>query len=83
MATKEETMSYNPDDMDQPRTDAGVPIGDADVEADRLNASNDDDDAMATDDGTWAQQGAAEGRTDAGVPVGDADVEADRRNAGE
>lgn len=72
-------MSYQPDELDQPQTDQGVPVGAADVEQDRLNAGGDDDTTLA--DGDWAQAGAAEEGTDQGVPVGSADVEADRRNA--
>ncbi len=78
-------MSFQPDELDQPQTDQGVPVGNADVEQDRLNAGgdpHDDDTNMA--DGDWAQQQAAAGEgTDQGVPVGAADVEEDRRNAGE
>ena len=74
-------MSFQPDELDQPQTDQGVPVGGADVEQDRLNAGGDKDTDRDTDlaDGDWAAQGS--GSTDQGVPVGTADVEEDRRNA--
>ncbi len=76
-------MSFQPDELDQPQTDQGVPVGGADVEQDRLNAGGDKDTDRDSDlaDGDWAAQGG--GSTDQGVPVGTADAEEDRRNAAE
>jgi hypothetical protein len=76
-------MSFQPDELDQPQTDQGVPVGGADVEQDRLNAGGDKDTDRDTDlaDGDWAAQEG--GSTDQGVPVGTADAEEDRRNAAE
>lgn len=77
-------MTYDPDQLDQPQTDQGVPVGDADVEADRRNASDDSGDGASSavsDDERWTAESAVEERSDEGVPVGEADVEADRRNA--
>jgi hypothetical protein len=76
-------MSFQSDELDQPQTDQGVPVGGADVEQDRLNAGGDKDTDRDTDlaDGDWAAQGG--GSTDQGVPVGTADAEEDRRNAAE
>lgn len=73
-------MSLNPDELDQPRSDQGVPVGDADVQQDRLNAA-DDPDRVSDDDGTWAARSAMDEQTDQGEAVGTADVEADQRNA--
>jgi hypothetical protein len=71
-------MTNNPDELDQPLSDQGVPVGEADVEEDRRNAA---DDERSTDDETWTETGAMEERSDQGVPVGQDDVDADRRNA--
>ena len=60
-------------------TDEGVPVGDADVQADVDRASGDSDDEPDTDD--FLQQGAVEMSRDEGEAVGTADVEEDRRNA--
>jgi hypothetical protein len=78
--SEESTMSFNGDELEQPQTDQGVPVGGADVEQDRVNAGGDEDSTLA--DGDWAQEGAAAEGTDQGVPVGAADVDEDRRNAG-
>lgn len=59
--------------------DQGVPVGDADLQADVDRASDED---RQQDDDEFIQQAAAEGRTDHGEPVGTADVEEDRRRAG-
>ena len=69
----DETRPVEGDQIDQ-----GVPIGDADVQADVDRASNED---REPGDGEFIQQAAAEGRTDQGEPVGTADVEEDRRRA--
>jgi hypothetical protein len=65
-------------------TDDGVPVGDADAEADavRSGARPDDDDTL-TDPGSAAlPDAAADTRgTDDGVPVGAADADADRRRS--
>lgn len=60
-------------------TDMGVPVGDADVEADIERASGDGGSDGSGDD---LDQGSVEPSTDQGVPVGSADVEADRQRAG-
>jgi hypothetical protein len=60
-------------------TDEGVPVGDADVQADVDRAGGDDRDEKDTDD--FLQQGAVEMSRDQGEPVGTADVDEDRRNA--
>ena len=60
-------------------TDDGVPVGDADVQADVDRASGDRDEEPDTDD--FLQQGAVEMSRDQGEAVGTADVEEDRRNA--
>ncbi len=63
------------------QSDQGVPVGDADVQADIDRASGENrelDDADVTGQ-PWRP---AEGSTDQGEPVGTADVEADRRRAG-
>ena len=77
-------MSDTSDRIDEleTHTDQGVPVGDADVQADVDRASGDnggDRDEKDTDD--FLQQGAVEMSRDDGEPVGTADVEADRRNA--
>ena len=72
----DETRSVENDQIDQ-----GVPVGDADVQADVDLASGEDrelDDADVTGQ-PWRP---AEGPTDQGEPVGTADVEEDRRRAG-
>ena len=60
-------------------TDEGVPVGDADVQADVDRAGGDDGDEQDTDD--FLQPGAVEMSRDQGEPVGSADVDEDRRNA--
>ena len=63
------------------QSDQGVPVGDADVQADIDRASGENrelDDADVTGQ-PWRPD---EGPTDEGEPVGTADVEADRRRAG-
>ena len=68
---------------DEPQTDEGVPVGQADVEADRERASGDTDDETEDDaDGPDLMDPLDEQRsTDDGVPVGSADAEEDRRRA--
>jgi hypothetical protein len=70
----EETRPVEGEQIDQ-----GVPVGDADVQAD-LDRASDEDREPADDE--FIQQAAAEGRTDQGEPVGIADLEEDRRRAG-
>lgn len=62
-------------------TDDGVPVGEADAEADaaRTGASGTDDDTLANPGEAAAPDLADTSRTDDGVPVGEADAEADRR----
>jgi hypothetical protein len=64
---------------DDGRTDQGVPVGGADVEADVERAS--DERADEPDRDEFLQIGAVEGSADQGVPVGAADAEEDRRRA--
>lgn len=72
-------MSNQPDEIPQSQTDQGVPVGAADAEEDRLNASGEDRPQPDRDD--VLEQGTAEEATDQGVPVGAADAEQDRLNA--
>jgi len=61
------------------RTDDGVPVGDADVQADVDRASGDGRSEPDSDE--FLQEGTVEGATDQRVPVGSADAEEDRRRA--
>jgi len=38
-------VTFDPDQLEQPQTDQGVPVGDADVHADRQNATEPDESA--------------------------------------
>ena len=60
-------------------TDQGVPVGDADVQADVDRASAEGRDEPDADE--FLQRGAVEMSRDDGEAVGTADVEEDRRNA--
>jgi hypothetical protein len=68
---------------DEQQTDQGVPVGRADVEADRERASGDGDadDGEDATDGLTGVAGSTDAETDDGVPVGSADAEEDRRRA--
>jgi hypothetical protein len=72
-------MSDDADQIDATRTDDGVPVGDADVQADIDRASGARGNEPERDE--FLQEGAVEGSTDRGVPVGVADAEEDRRRA--
>ncbi|MEP6648372.1 MAG: hypothetical protein ABJA74_00450 [Lapillicoccus sp.] len=74
-------MTEQPDPTAESRTDEGVPVGTADVEADVERASDDRPDEQDRDE--FLQEGAVESTTDEGVPVGTADAEEDRRRAAE
>jgi len=72
-------MSEQPDPTAEERTDAGVPVGDADVQADVEGASGESPTELHRDE--FLQKGAVEGSADQGVPIGAADAEEDRRRA--
>ncbi len=68
------------DDFDGNQTDQGVPVGEADVDADRENAAAGADDESDESDEGFAAEGQQEMASDEGEPVGQADLEADRAN---
>ena len=65
------------DDDGGERTDNGVPVGEADVEADRERASGEVDGSGDDEPGDDLESTTL----DEGVPVGSADAEEDRRRA--
>jgi hypothetical protein len=70
------------DDVDESRsTDDGVPVGDADRQADaERSGAGDDDDTLADPQTAFAPDGVGTGSgSDDGVPVGADDAEADRQ----
>ena len=66
------------DTGDDEQTDNGVPVGEADAEADRERASGELDSSGNEEPDDDLGRGTT---TDAGVPVGSADAEEDRRRA--
>jgi hypothetical protein len=73
-------MSDARDETTDGGTDQGVPIGDADVQADIDRASGDGgSDEPSTED--FLKRGQAEMAGDQGETTGTADVDADRENA--
>lgn len=70
-------MSNQPDrDASMPETDEGVPVGDADVQADIDRASDDSSDEPSNEE--FLEQGQRNMASDDGETTGAADVEADR-----
>ncbi|MBB2987237.1 hypothetical protein [Terracoccus luteus] len=76
------------DEFDDRQTDQGVPVGDADVEADRRNASGDEDGSEGVDLAALDEQTESDGgplhdaqsvSSDDGDAVGRADLDADRK----
>jgi hypothetical protein len=72
-------MTDDVDQMGTGRTDDGVPVGEADVQADIDRASGNSGSEPDRDE--FLQEGAIEGAADQGVPAGPADVDEDRRRA--
>jgi hypothetical protein len=68
------------DDTTAGSTDDGVPVGEADAEADARRSGADEDSGGILGGGAAPFAGDAEegNRTDDGMPVGEADAEADR-----
>ena len=77
--TEHDDSTDSTDTTDEGRTDQGVPVGSADLEADLERAS--DEPAGEPDLDEFLQAGAVEGSTDEGVPVGADDASEDRRRA--
>jgi hypothetical protein len=74
-------MSDERDETTELDTDQGVPVGDADVQADIDRASGDGGaDEPSTED--FLKRGQAEMASDDGETTGAADVDADRGNTG-
>ncbi|HVD24346.1 MAG TPA: hypothetical protein VNC23_14740 [Lapillicoccus sp.] len=74
-------MSDARDETTDLSTDEGVPVGDADVQADIDRASGDGGaDEPSTED--FLKRGQAEMASDDGETTGAADVDADRENTG-
>jgi hypothetical protein len=74
-------MSDERDETTELDTDQGVPVGDADVQADIDRASGDGGgDEPSTED--FLKRGQAEMASDDGETTGAADVDADRENTG-
>jgi hypothetical protein len=72
-------MSDERDETTELNTDQGVPVGDADVQADIDRASGDRGaDEQSTED--FLKRGQAEMASDEGETAGAADVDADREN---
>lgn len=78
MAGSEERAPAANEDTNR-MTDAGVPVGAADLEADALRSqAGDDEERSGREEGLDVDPDRA---TDRGVPVGRADAEADRRRS--